>query len=207
VQQRPHARQTKEKVLRRLRRNSKGTASVLGLNRSQAPQQLAGPEQLDLDGGVHVGLEVLHDLRRDRRGVQELAPRVPLDLGLLPLSLEMLVLDDPAGLAAIEKAEGGAEGCGRSGEPEDVAPRDGIPFFLFSHASMLGPTWGIVKVGCPPASILFTARNLNSRLNPRAFFGTSVLLCENCPQCDPQTTIGSIVHLKNLRTPQTTYSG
>ncbi len=147
VQQRPHARQTKEKVRRRLRRNSKGTASVLGLDRSQAPQQLAGPEQLDLDGRVHVGLEVLHDLHRDRRGVQELAARVPLDLRLLPPCLEVLVLDDPAGLAAMEKAEGGAEGRGRPGELEDVAPGDGIPFFLFSHASMLGPAWGIVKAG------------------------------------------------------------
>lgn len=147
VQQRLHARQTKEKVLRRLRQNSKGTASVLGLDGSKAPQQLAGPEQLDLDGRVYVGLEVLYDLRRDLRGVQELSACVPLDLRLLPLDLEVFVLDDPAALAAMEKAERGTEGCCRPGELEDVAPGDGIPFFLFSHGAMLSAADGIVKAG------------------------------------------------------------
>lgn len=145
VQQLLHARHRKEKARRRLRWNFRGTASMLALDRSQAPQQLAGPEQLDLDGCVYIGLKVLHNLSRDCRGVQEFVARVPFDFGLLPPGLEVLVLDDSPSLAAIEKAEGGAEGRGRPGEPEDIAPGDGIPFFLFSHVCMLSTTLGIVK--------------------------------------------------------------
>ena len=118
---------------------------MLALDRSQAPQQLAGPEQLDLDSCVYIGLKVLHNLSRDCRGVQEFVARVPFDFGLLPPGLEVLVLNDPPSLAAIEKAEGGAEGGGRPGEPEDIAPGGGIPFFLFSHVCMLSTTLGIVK--------------------------------------------------------------
>ncbi len=118
---------------------------MLALDRSQAPQQLAGLEQLDLDGCIYIGLKMLHNLSRDCRGVQEFVARVPFDFSLLPPDLEVLVLDDPPGLAAINKAEGGTEGRGRPGEPDDIAPGDGIPFFLFSHICMLSTTVGIVK--------------------------------------------------------------
>ena len=111
---------------------------MLALDRSQAPQQLAGPEQLDLDGCIYIGLKVLHNLSRDCRGVQEFVARVPFDFGLLPPGLEVLVLNDPPSLAAIEKAEGGAEGGGRPGEPEDIATGERILFPLFFHAAMLG---------------------------------------------------------------------
>ena len=117
---------------------------MLALDRSQVPQQLTGPEQLDLDGCVYIGLKVLHNPSRDCRGVQEFVARIPFDFGLLPPGLEVLVLDDSPSLP-IEKAEGGAEGRSRAGESEDIAPGDGIPFFLFSHVCMLSTTLGIVK--------------------------------------------------------------
>jgi hypothetical protein len=77
--------------------------------------------------------------------VQEFVARVPFEFGLRPSGLEVLVLDDSPSLAAIEKAEGGAEGRSRPGEPEDITPGDGISFFLFSHVCMLSTTLGIVK--------------------------------------------------------------
>jgi len=147
VQQRPQARQAKEKALSRQRRNLKGTVSDLALDRSQALQQLAGPEELDLDGRVHVRLEELQNPSRHRRGVQDFAACVKLDLSLLPSGLEVFVLDNPAGLAGMEKAEAGAEGRGRPGEHKNVAPGDAISFILFSHAAILSPARGIVKAG------------------------------------------------------------
>ena len=131
-QHRPHARQAKEKGVRRSRRKSKGRAPVVVLDRSQVLQQLPGPEELDLDDRVRVGLEMLGDLRGDDRGVEERRAAVPLDLGLDPLHLQMLVLDDPSGLAAVEEAEGRAEGCGRSSKLEDGPPGNGFPLVLFS---------------------------------------------------------------------------
>src|SRR5512136_1694171 len=91
-QQRPQARQAKEKGVRRSSEKSKSAALVLALDRAQIPQQLALLEELELDGRVGVGREVLGDLGRDGRRVQERRARVPLDLGLGPFRHLVLVL-------------------------------------------------------------------------------------------------------------------
>lgn len=67
AQQRPQARQTKEKGARRSRSKSKSAALVLVLDRPEVPQQLSRPEELELDDRVGVGGEVLDHLDREGR--------------------------------------------------------------------------------------------------------------------------------------------
>jgi len=137
AQQLLHARQTKENARRRPKRNFRGTASVFGLDRAQATQQLASPKQLDLDRRVYIRLEVFHDLRRDRLGIQEFAACIPFNLRRSPSALDMFVLNSPTSLAGMKKAKGSAKRCRRAGEPEDISSGDGTLSFLFSHDRML----------------------------------------------------------------------
>jgi hypothetical protein len=46
-----------------------------------------------INGRVHIGLEVFHNLCRTGRGMQEFTARVALDLGLPPCWPEVQVLD------------------------------------------------------------------------------------------------------------------
>lgn len=155
-QHRPHTRQENEKGSFRSRQKSrvKIAALAVGGDLPQGLLELPSPEPLDLDGAHFVGLEVLQDRRREGRRVKELVPAVPLDLGLLPLDLELRIRLDlvellrgrlAGPLIAVEEAEGGAKGRRRPRELEDVPPGEGFPIFFFSHGFMLNPGAELVK--------------------------------------------------------------
>ena len=119
--------------------------SVFGLYLEHGLLKLAGPVPLDLDGCVHVVLQVFQDDGREVGGVEKLIPRVPFDLRLLPLEhvlLHLIRFLSPAGLAlnlragfpfAVKEAERGAESRGRSGELEHVTPAEHLVFRVFPH--------------------------------------------------------------------------
>ncbi len=133
-------------------------ALVFGLNLEHCLLKLVCSVPLDLDGCVHVVLQVFQDDSRKVGGMEELIPRVPLDLRLLPLDLVLphLIRFCPAtGFApnlragfpfAVKEAERGAEGRGRPGELEHVAPAEHFFFRFFPHRPIVVRAGGLVKL-------------------------------------------------------------
>ena len=132
-------------------------ASVFGLNLEHGLLKHACSVPLDLDGCVHVVLQVFQDDSRKVGGVKELIPRVPFDLCLLPLDLVLphlirflppaeITLDLRAGFSfAVKEAERGAEGRGRPGELEDITPAEHFVFRVFPHRLIVVRSAGLVK--------------------------------------------------------------
>ncbi len=133
-------------------------ALVFGLNLEHGLLKLVCSVPLDLDGCVHVVLQVFQDDSRKVGSVEELIPRVPLDLCLLPLDLVLphLIRFCPAtGFApnlragfpfAVKEAERGTEGRGRPGELEHVAPAEHFVFCVFPHRPIVVRAAGLVKL-------------------------------------------------------------
>ena len=132
-------------------------ASEFALDLEHGLLKHAGPVPLDLDGCVHVVLQVFQNDGREVGGVEEPIPRVPLDLRPLPLDLVLphqlrlvqldeLALDLRAGFRfAVKEAERGAEGRGRPGELEHVTPAEDPVFLVFLHGSIVVRPSGLVK--------------------------------------------------------------
>jgi hypothetical protein len=132
-------------------------ALVFGLNLEHGLLKLVCSVPLDLDGCVHVVLQVFQDDGRKVCGVEELIPRVPLDLRLLPLDLvlpHLIRFSSPLGLAlgswigfpfAVKEAERGTEGRGSPGELEHITPAEHLIFRFFPHGLILVRWAGLVK--------------------------------------------------------------
>lgn len=133
------------------------TASVFGLDLEHSLLKYAGPVPLDLDGRVQVVLQELQNYGREVGGVEELIPRVPLDLRPFPLDLVLphqgrfILLDEPAldlgtGFAfAVKESERSAEGRRRTGELDRVTSAENPVFCVFSHGPIVVRPAGLVK--------------------------------------------------------------